>query len=106
MNVRAEVLKQTPVITLWMITSLTAVFQVYIWNDSEKQRHHSLTATTSGRCMFKMWRIFCVQKSHHWTSFNESCFHNLKGIRLGPTNYSACPYKAHEAKNHRCHPTS
>jgi hypothetical protein len=91
MNVTAQVVKQTPVITLWMIISLTLVLQVYIWNDSEKQRQHSLMATPSGSRMFKTWHRICVQKSHHWTSFNESCFHNLKGIRLWPTNHTAYP---------------
>ena len=50
---RAQVEKQTAVITLRMITSLTAVFHVYIWNDSEKQRQQSLMATTSGCRMYK-----------------------------------------------------
>jgi hypothetical protein len=52
MNVTAQVVKQTPFVTL-CITSLTLVLQVYIWNDSEKQQQHSLMATTSGSRLFK-----------------------------------------------------
>jgi hypothetical protein len=65
MNARTQVAKQTPVITLWMMTSLTAVFQVYIWCDSEKQQQHSLMAAASGSLMFKTGHKICVQKSHH-----------------------------------------
>jgi hypothetical protein len=53
MNAKHKLQNKTPVITLWMITSLTVVFQVYIWNDLEKQRQYSLMATTSGSRMFK-----------------------------------------------------
>ena len=77
----------------------SSVFQVYIRNDSEKQRQHSLTATTSGSCVFKTWHRIRVEISHHWTSFNEACFHNPKGIRLVPANHTVYPNRVREANN-------
>jgi hypothetical protein len=63
MNVRAPVTKQTVtkklVITLWMFTSLTAVFQVYVLNDSEK----TIETFTHGN---HFWSVIC---SKHDTKF-------------------------------------